>query len=286
VKRMIAWVLCLAATSAPALAARRATDELGRTVSVPDHPHRLICLLPSIADDVYALGAGSDVIAVSDFTKYPAEARKKPSIGPPLSPSLEMIVALHPDLILGGADMNRAETLTRLEQLGIPVFMVDTDGVEGIYRSLDSLGQALNREEAAQQLVARLQRRAAAVRELVQGKPPVQVLMPVWYDPIITIGSHAYITELIAMAGGHSVTSDIPQEWPQVSLEAMVARAPEALLLVRGSKMSLAEIRNRPGWDQIPAVRNRRIYYVSDKIDYPSPVAFDALEEMAKEFHP
>jgi ABC-type Fe3+-hydroxamate transport system substrate-binding protein len=237
-------------------------------------------------DDVYALGAGLDVIAVSDYTKYPAEARRKPSIGPPLSPSLEMIVALHPDLILGGGDMNRAETLARIEQLGIPVFMVNTHGIEGIYQSLDSLGQALNREDAANELVARLRRRVAAVRERVEGKPPVLILMPVWYDPIITIGSHAYITELIALAGGHSVTSDIPQEWPQVSLEAVLARAPQALLLVRGSKMSLDVIRNRPGWGEIPAIRNNRVYYVSDEIDYPSPIAFDALEEMAKEFHP
>jgi iron complex transport system substrate-binding protein len=253
---------------------------------VPDHPHRLICLLPSLVDDVYSLGAGADVAAVPDFTKYPAVARQKPSIGLPLSPSLEMIVALHPDLILGGADMNRAATLTQLEQLGIPVFLVDTHGVEGIYRSLDSLGEALNRDEAAQALVARLRQRVATIRARVQGKPAVRVLMPIWYDPIITIGSHAYITELITLAGGYSVTSDIPQEWPQVSLEAVLARAPEALLLVRGSKMSLDAIRERPGWGEIPAVRNNRIYFVGDAIDYPSPVAFDALEEIAKEFHP
>lgn len=285
-KRSIALVLCLIALCGHALAMRTVTDELGRMVSVPDQPHRIICLLPSVVDDVYALGAGADVIAVSDYTKYPAEARKKPSIGPPLSPSLEMIVALHPDLILGGGDMNRAETLARLEQLGIPVFMVNTHGIEGIYRSLDSLGQALNRVDAAQDLIARLRRRIAVVRERVEGTPLVQVLMPVWYDPIVTIGSRAYITELIALAGAHSVTSDIPQEWPQVSLEAVLARAPQALLLVRGSKMSLNVIRNRPGWDQIPAVRNNRVYYVSDEIEYPSPIAFDALEEMAKEFHP
>jgi len=286
VRRAIAWILCLVAGCATAPAARIVTDELGRRISVPDHPHRLICLLPSLVDDIYSLGAGADIAAVPDFTKYPAAARQKPSIGPPLSPSLEMIVALHPDLILGGADMNRAATLTQLEQLNIPVFLVDTHGVEGIYRSLDSLGQALNRDEAAQALVARLRQRVATIRARVQGKPAVRVLMPIWYDPIITIGSHAYISELITLAGGYSVTSDIPQEWPQVSLEAILARAPEALLLVQGSKMSLDVIRERPGWGELPAVRNNRIYFVSDAIDYPSPVAFDALEEIAKEFHP
>jgi iron complex transport system substrate-binding protein len=199
---------------------------------------------------------------------------------------MEKIVSLHPDLVLGSGDLNRVETLQQLEKLGIPVFMVDPHGIAGIYRSIESLGRALNREPAASELVAQLRRREAAIRTRVRGKPVVQVLMPVWYDPIITIGSHAYITELITLAGGHSVTSDIPQEWPQVSLEAILARAPEALLLVRGSKMSLDAVRSRPGWSQLPAVRNNRIYYVDDKIQYPSPVAFDALEELAKQLHP
>ena len=279
-------VLCLLACCARAQAVRVVTDEMGRTVSVPDHPHRLICLLPSVVDDVYALGDGADVIAVSDYTKYPAEARSKPRVGPPLSPSLEIIVALHPDLVLGSGDMNRIETLSRLEQLGIPVFMVDPHGVAGIYRSLDSLGRALNHEDSARNLVARLRQREAAVRARVRGKPAVRILMPVWYDPVVTIGSHAYITELIELAGGHSITSDIPEEWPQLSLEAAIARSPEALLLVRGSKMSMDAVRDRPGWKEMPAVRNNRVYYVGDEINYPSPVAFDALEELAKEFHP
>lgn len=275
--------LCLAISAS---AQRRVTDELGRSVMVPDHPHRIICLLPSIVDDVYALGAGQDVVAVSDYTKFPAEARKKPRVGAPLSPSLEVIVALHPDLVLGDGDLNGAETLRHLEQLGIPVFMVNSHGVAGIYSSIDSIGHALHREDAAAQLIASLHQREAAVRARVSGKPPVQVLMPVWYDPIVTVGSHAYITELIGLAGGHSVTSDIPQEWPQVSLETIVARRPEALLLVRGSKVSLDLLRGRPGWNQLPAVRNHRVYYVGEEIEYPSPVAFNALEELAKEFHP
>ena len=124
------------------------------------------------------------------------------------------------------------------------------------------------------------------MRRQVSGKPVVSILMPVGYDPIVTIGKHAFITELIEIAGGHSVTGDIDQEWPQVSLEAVLARAPEALLLIRGSRMSMERIREQPGWDSMPAVKNNRVYYVDDRINLPSPVAFDALEELAKQFHP
>ena len=282
------WLLALVflCISLPALAARTLTDDVGRSITVPDHPHRVICLMPSLVDDVYALGAGSDVIAVTDFTKYPPEAKTKPSVGLPLSPSLETIVSLHPDLVFASGDLNGGETVKALEKVEIPVFTVTAHGIEGIYNSITSVGHALNREREAARLVGALRERERAVRERVAGKPVVNVLMPIWYDPIMTVGKNAYITDLIEIAGGRSVTSDIAEEWPEISLEAVFARSPEALVLVRGSKMSVEAIRTRPGWVTMPAVRNNRIYYVDGRIESPSPVAFDALEDLAKQFHP
>lgn len=283
-KHLGVWLLLCVAV--PVCPARTVTDQLGRTIQVPEHPHRIVCLMPSVVDDVYALGAGADVIAVTDYTKYPAEARTKPSVGSILAPSMETILSLHPDLVLGSADMSHTETLQQLERLGVVVFMISTHGVDGIYRSIASLGQALNREDSARELIARLRGREAAVRRQVKGKPVVSILMPVGYNPIVTIGKHAFITELIEIAGGRSVTGDIEQEWPQISLEAMLARAPEALLLIRGSRMKIENIRGQPGWGSLPAVTNNRVYYVDDRINLPSPAAFDALEELAKQFHP
>jgi iron complex transport system substrate-binding protein len=283
-KHLSTWILFLIVL--PACSARTVTDELGRAVTVPEHPHRVVCLMPSIVDDVYALGAGSDVVAVTDYVKYPAAARAKQSVGLPQTPSIEMIVSRHPDLVLEDGEMSRTETIERLKKLGIPVFMVAPHGIEGIYRSIASIGQALNRDQAARELIGRLRARELAVRQRVNGKQKVSVLMPLWYAPVTTIGKHAFITEMIEIAGGHSVTSDIEQEWPQVSLEAVLVRKPEALLLVRGSKMSAEQILTRPGWSNLPAIRNRRIYYVDDRVEIPGPVAFDALEELARQFHP
>ena len=283
-RRLLILFFCL--TSLQSFASHTVTDELGRTVVVPDHPHRLVCLIPSVVDDVYALGAGADVIAVSDYTKYPAEAKTKPRIGLPLSPSLETIVSLHPDLVLGSADTNHIQIVNQLQQYGIPVFMVDPHGIAGIYKSIRSLGMVLNRGSSASDLIARLHAQENAVRARALGKPVVRVFMPIWYDPVITIGKHAFITELIAVAGGESVTDDIAQEWPQISLEAVIARAPEAILLVKGSKMSMKDLSTRPGWSNLAAIRQGRVDYVDDRIDFPSPVAFDAMEEMAKQFHP
>jgi ABC-type Fe3+-hydroxamate transport system substrate-binding protein len=279
-------IILLTSLALPCFATRTVNDELGRTVEVSNHPHRVACLIPSVVDIVYSLGAGADVVAISDFTKYPNEALQKPSIGLPINPSIETIVALHPDLVLGSGDLNTLEFAGQLERLGIPVFMVDPHGIEGIYASILSIGRALNREPDAKALVARLRSRVDKVKARVSGKPRVRVFMAIWYDPVMTIGKRAFISELIEAAGGCSVTDDIAQEWPEVSIEAVVSRQPDALLFASGSGIMPEELKARPGWEDLKAVREGRIYYVDDRVQYPSPIAFDALEDLAKQFHP
>ena len=279
-------ILLLTSIAVPCFASRTVKDELGRSVEVPDHPHRVVCLVPSVVDIVYSLSAGEDVVAISDFTKYPKEALQKPSIGLPLNPSIETIVALHPDLVLGSGDMNTLESAGHLQRLSIPVFMVDPHGIEGIYASILSLGKVLDRETAANSLVARLRTRVQAVKARVADKPKARVFMAIWYDPVMTIGKHAFISELIEAAGGRSVTDDIEQEWPEVSLETIVSRQPDALLLMSGSNITVEELKTRPGWKHLRAVQLGRVFYTDARIQYPSPIAFDVLEDLAKQFHP
>jgi iron complex transport system substrate-binding protein len=283
---LLGTIILVTSLALPSFATRKVNDELGRTVEVADHPHRVICLIPSVVDIVYSLGARADVVAISNFTKYPKEALEKPSIGLPLNPSMESIIALHPDLALGSGDLNTMEFAGQLERLGIPVFMVDPHGIEGIYASILSIGRALNREPDAKTLVARLRTRVDRVKARVSGKPRVRVFMAIWYDPVMTIGKRAFISELIEAAGARSVTDDIAQEWPEVSIETVVSRQPDALLFASGSGITPEELKARPGWEHLKAVREGRIYYIDDRVQYPSPVAFDALEDLAKQFHP
>ncbi len=270
----------------PCFASRTLTDEVGRQVVVPDHPHRVICLWPSVTDTVFALGAGEDVVAISDYTKYPAAALKKPSIGELIKPSVETIVALHPDLIIGVQPKGPMESTGQLERLGFPVFLVNPRGLSGILHSVQTIGSALNRPEAANALMLQLQARIDAVKARTRGFPVVTLFMPVWYDPIITIGKHAFITDIIAAAGGRSITDDLNADWPHISMEVLLARSPQALLLVRGGKVTPLVLESRPGWSSMPAIKNHRVYYVDDRINLSSPVAIDALEDLARQFHP
>lgn len=285
-KQLLSLLSLVVAVTVPCFAGRTLTDEMGRQVVVPDHPHRVICLMPTVTDTVYALGAGDDVVAVSDYTKYPAAALKKPSVGNLINPSIEMILSLHPDLVIGMQPKGPMEVTDQLERAGIPIFLVSPHGIDGIFHSVESIGTALNRTPEADALVHSLQQRVDAVKARTKDLPAPRVFMPVWYDPITTIGKHAFITEIIAAAGGRSVTDDLPTEWPQISMEVVLERAPDALLLVRGGKTTLKVLEGRPGWSSMAAIKEHRAYYVDDRINLASPVAIDALEDLAKEFHP
>ena len=283
---LLLFIVVLCVSSATTFASRILTDEAGRRVVLPDHPHRIVCLVPSVTDAVFALGAGADVVAISDYTKYPAAALAKPTIGDPMQPSLEVLLSFHPDIVLGIRTSSPIGALLELERLGIPVYLVNPQGLDGLLRSVSNLGVALDREQAATALVASLQRRINAVRTRTQGLPRPSVFMPIWYDPIMTIGKHAFITDIITAAGGRSITDDLAAEWPQLSLEALIARAPQALLLTRGSKTTFAVLKDKPGWSALPAIQQRRVFYADDRIEFASPVAIDALEDLSRQFHP
>jgi len=284
--KQISTILALLIATLPCVAARTVTDEMGRVVTVPDHPHRIICLVPSITDAVFAIGAGNDVVAISDYVKYPEEATKKPSVGSIANPSVEAILSFHPDLVLGMPRQNQPAILNQLQRFGVPLYIVDPHGIQGILRSVESLGQATAHESQAAAVSRQLKQRIEAVRMRVKGHPVIDVYMPISYDPVITIGRGSFISEIIDAAGGHSITSDINQEWPHISMETVIVRAPEALLMMRGGTVTLDSLQTRPGWSTLPAVKNRRVYYVDKRVDFPSPVAIDALEDLAKQLHP
>jgi iron complex transport system substrate-binding protein len=285
-KRLLCLLWLTAILGAPCFASRTLTDEMGRKVVVPDHPHRVICLMPTVTDTVFALGAGDDVVGISDYTKYPAAALTKPSVGDLIKPSIETILSLHPDLVIGTQPKGPMEVTDQLERAGIPIFLVSPHGIAGIFHSVETIGMALNRTPQAEALIHSLQLRVDVVRTRTKNLPAPRVFMPIWYDPITTIGKNAFITEVIEAAGGRSVTDDLNTEWPQINMEVVLERAPDALLLVRGGKTTLKVLQDRPGWSSMTAIKAHRAYYVDDRINFASPVAIDALEDLAKQFHP
>src|SRR4030081_2353828 len=121
------WIIVVAIGCGLAASAtdRDLVDATGRRVRVPSVPHRIVALAPSITETIYSIGAGDDVVGVTDFTDWPAEAQRRPSVGGLVNPSIEMLVSLRPDLVIGSREVNHNDTLDELDRLRIPVFVVD-----------------------------------------------------------------------------------------------------------------------------------------------------------------
>jgi len=281
--------LAVAASLAVSTAtAREVTDQTGRRVNVPDNPQRVVSIAPSITETLYALGLGNRLVGDTDYCDYPPEARTKPHVGAMLNPSLEKIVALKPDLVLGTDEANRRETADQLAHLGTPLYGVTAHTVDGTLQSLEDLGRVLNWQQPTDKLAAGLRARVAAVRGRVQGHPQPKVLFVVWYRPLITAGKATFISDVIRSAGGISISDDLQGEWPRMGLEEVLKRNPDIILFPRTEAFApgLEDFQKLPGWGKLPAVQARRLYLVSETIMRPSPRLIDALEEVAAILHP
>jgi iron complex transport system substrate-binding protein len=283
----LCWCLAFSMLmSAPLWAAHREVDDAGRSVAVPDHVHRIVSLSPSLTDIVYALGAQDELVGITDYTDYPPEAaRQKPSVGAIVNPSLERIFALHPDIVLALPAFNGAETIAGLQHLGLPVFLFNTAIVSDIYRNVASVGRVLGRDQQATALIAQLRSREERIKRQSTGKTRPKVLVVVAIEPLITAGRSAFMTEMITVAGAESVTQDIPQDWLQMNLEAVLPRKPDYILLIQGGPVTLKDMQQHPGWNSLEAVRKGRIITVDNRLQIPSPVAFDGLEDLARQIH-
>jgi iron complex transport system substrate-binding protein len=118
--------------------------------------------------------------------------------------------------------------------------------------------------------------------------PKPRVFVLIWPDPVATVGRHSFIAEAVEAAGADCVTSDVPQQWPRLSLEEVVRLAPDTIVLIANGHptLSTSEMKTRPGWNRVPAVIANRFIEIDARLEHSSPVVFDAIEELARKLHP
>lgn len=266
---------------------RPVTDEAGRSLKVPAKIERLVSLAPNLTEIVYAVGAGDRLVGNTTFCDYPEEARNLPKVGDTLQPNIETILALRPQVVLVST-ASQLEAFTRkLDEHGIAVYVTDPRDLEGVFRSLENLGSLLDQQAEAERLVSQLRKRAASIGDAVKSTKPVRVFYQLSEEPLYTAGRDSFVTDLIARAGGISVTANVPEAWPRYSQESAVAARPEAIILPTGGSMGGANSKVASGLRNSPAVLNGRVYRINgDFLSRPGPRAVDGLAELARALHP
>lgn len=270
------------------------SDAFGRSVTLQSEPKRIISLSPANTEILFAIGEGEQVVGVTTFCDFPADAASRPKVGgfAGSTVNLESVIALHPDLVLAGDEHHRA-VIELLSKRGIPALSIKAADFGGVYGSIRLIGQATGRLPEADTLVKSMQARVETVAKQVARIRPVDRVRVFWevFDaPLITSGRNSFIGQLIEMAGGVNVFADIDAEFPQVNSEAVIARDPQVILgpEVPGTEtMSIDRLRARKGWAGIDAVRHGRVYALSgDLTSRPGPRLVDGLELVARTLYP
>jgi iron complex transport system substrate-binding protein len=271
-----------------AQATREVVDESGRSVRVPVRPERIISLAPSLTEIVYAIGAGDRLVGNTTYCDYPPEANQVTKVGDTLHPNIESIVALRPQLILVSTASQLEAFTKQLDERGIAFYITDPRDLDGLFRSIASLGELLGESERAGQVVQSLRARASTVEEKVRASKPLTVFYQVSAEPLYTAGRESFITDLIRRAGGQSVTADVAGAWPRYSDEAALAARPEAIIMPTGDSMGAAANADiAASLRKSPAARDGRIYRINgDYLSRPGPRLVEGLEQMAHALHP
>jgi iron complex transport system substrate-binding protein len=265
------------------------SDELGRKVMIAHPPQRIISIAPSVTEILFALDLGERIVGVSSYCNYPPEAKRKERVGGYINPSMEKIVALHPDLVIQTADGDLKTFVDRVASLGIPIYITNPRSVTEVMDSILRIGEVTFTSQGAQNLVGSMRQKIQDIQRRVQGQPQPRVLHAMSVDPLISSGKGTFVHDLILLSGGKNVAENARGKHPQLSMEEVMARDPEVILLsAMLSSDSLQEQKKWwQRWREISAVRSGRIYAVeADLILRPSPRIVRGLKEVARALHP
>lgn len=290
---LAAWMACLALLLWPVAAVssdgKQVTDLLGRQVTVPVHPQRIVALAPSVTEIVFALGSEKRLAGVTKFSDFPEGARALPKVGSYVHLDLEKIVSLNPDVCIAVKDGNPKYIAERLAALGIPVFAVDPVNLESVIETILAIGGLINADREADRVVRDMQTRVARVKNALAGievKP--RVFFQIGIDPIVSAGSKTFIDELIVMAGGENLAAGtVP--YPRYSREQVLDMKPDVIVITSMARHAVFE-KVKASWSQwpgMPAVQHDRIFLQESNIyDRPTPRMVNGLEALSKILHP
>jgi iron complex transport system substrate-binding protein len=236
---------------------------------------RIVSLVPSLTETLFALGAGPQVVGVSQYTDYPPEAASLPVVSSFATIDGERILRLKPDVVVGISA--QSARLAELRRLGFSPVLVPDDSLEDLFTDIAVLGKVSGHPAQARALAARLRARTAAlVARVPKGARPACFVV-VGNAPLFTVGDRSYIAKLIELAGGRNAAHDLPFAYGRYSEEALVRAAPDIIVADRES--GIANLLDRAPWSALRAVKLHRVYILPDAalLERPGPRYNDGL---------
>lgn len=260
------------------------TDSFNRKVTIEEEPQKVISVSPSITEMLYSLNLQDKLVARTNYCNYPAEVVEVPSIGEMMTPDIEQIISLEPDVVITSAHFDK-EVLLKLEDAGIKVLeLYEEADINGTYNMFETLGKVFNVPQKAEELVSDMKVAVENVQNKVAKleKPSVYYVVSYGEYGDFTAPVNSYVGQFIEIAGGHNI---VPQSdsWT-FSLEALLEADPDIILIRQGEKEGFMAAE---GYKELTAVKKDRVYEIdSDLLDRQGYRNIEGVQTLAKIFHP
>ena len=258
---------------------RTVQDDLGRSVKLPGRIERIVSLAPSMTEMVFAAGAGDRLVGVTTYCNFPEEAKAIEKVGDTQTPNIERVIALKPDVIFVSTASQLEAFMTTLDRQGIAVYVMDARSIGEVIGNLQTLGKLLGTENTADPLASALRSRVEAVENTSGPESSQRVFIQISNEPLFTIGTDSFLTEVVRLAGGRSVTEEIPTAYPKLSKETASAMNPNVIILSDSDDNQ----EPNPVFKNSDAVRSGRVFRINaDIVSRPGPRLVDATEQISR----
>lgn len=263
VPAMKAFVMLAVLLCAPAFAAgMRVTDDSGRTVVLPAPARRIVSLAPHLTELLFAAGAGARVVGATQYSDYPAAAKKVPRVGSFTAVDMEAVIALKPDLVIAWQSGNRDQRFDMLERLGIPVYVSEAHVLDDVARSLEVFGRLAGSEQEAGRAARAFRERRDALARRYADRPVLGVFYEIWNAPLMTINGQHLISQVMALCGGRNVFASLPMLAPTVTVESVIAASPQVIVASGMDEARPEWLDDWRRWTSIPAVGRENLYFI------------------------
>ena len=262
-------------------------DDTGATVRLVQPARRIVSLAPHMTETLFAAGAGERMVGAVEYSDYPEAAKKLARVGGYSRFDLEAVAALKPDLVVAWQSGNAAAHLEKLRALGFPLYISQPNRIEDVASEIERLGVLAGTSVAANAVAGQFRERLAGLQKRYAGRPAVRTFYQIWKQPLMTIGGKQIISDVVRLCGGENVFAALSTMAPTVTVEAVIAANPEAII---ASGMGGVEANSRPEWlddwkrwTSITAVARDNLFFVQPElIQRHTPRLLDGAERLCQ----
>ncbi len=273
-------------SASPSAGPSTVTDDSGVEVTLDEPAMRIVSMAPANTEIAYAIGAGDKMVAGTSYDDYPEEATALPKIGDFANPSVEKIASFEPDLVLAAGGI-QDKLRTKLEELGMKVYVVDPTTYDGVIATIENIGKLAGADEGAATVTDEMTAAQMDVRALVGDLAKATTFLEIYSEPLMTAGRDTFIDDMITIAGGENIGASAGSGFPNFSTEVLVQKDPAVYIADSGSMSEPGDIDKRPGFSELTAVKDGKVFVIDDNlIARPGPRLAEGLRELAGMIHP